>query len=351
MELPKKVNSLILSTNEDRIDENFYYLTEISKNKRVSATAIVNGKGTTVLTNRLEHGLFNKISTKGASGGLRKIIVEKKEQFEKIIKQNAKGKVGMNLSYISFNSAKRYRRIVNGKIIDVSKELGEMRAIKTNTEMKKIKEACRITEEIFGNIELLLHKSRTEKDLAVELDIAARRASEGNAYPTIVAFGKGSALPHYSPGNIKIGKGLLLIDFGVMYDGYCADLTRTFFVGRADEKAKRVYEIVHRAQLEGIKLIKNNARASDIHKAASRIIKKELNQDLIHSFGHGLGIEVHDYPESIGGKSKTILKNKMVITAEPGYYETGWGGIRIEDDVVVGIRKPIIEAPASLTEL
>ncbi len=331
----------ILTTSEDHIDENFYYLTGLSKEKHVSATLLLNGNNKLILTNRLEHGLFKE----------KKIIIEKRAQFENILRKYCHGTVGMNLSYLSVNSHTRFQKILKGsKIVDISKELAKKREIKSAHEIRKIKTACKITSDTFDQIEKILKKARTEKELALELNYAAmKNGAEAIAFPTIIASGVNAALPHHSPTNEKIS-GLLLIDFGVVYDGYCSDMTRTFHIGKADEKAKRVYEIVYRAQTAGISKAKPNAKAKDVHNAAASIIKKELGQELIHSFGHGLGIEVHEDP-LISSNAKTVLKNNMVITTEPGYYDKSWGGVRIEDDMVVGSPKPITKAPAFLMEI
>lgn len=327
---------IILTTSEDHVDENFYYATGISKAKHVTATVIIDGNHRTILTNKLESGLF--------SG--KKIIIESRDQFEKIIRKV--GSAGMNMDYISANSYHRWRKLI--KIKDVSKEFEKRRAIKTQSELKKIKEACKITTDTLDSLDKLIKKARTEKELARELDFAAmRNGAEATAYPTIVASGSNSALPHHSPTNAKIKKGILLIDFGAQYDGYCSDITRTYFVGKADEKTKRVYEIVKRAQLAGIAKARPNVNGKDVHATAAEIIRKALKQEMIHSFGHGLGINVHETP-SVGPKSKDILKRNMVMTAEPGFYQNGWGGVRIEDDLIVGATA-ITKSPKNIPEI
>ena len=341
MNVFEKADAVILTTSEDRVDENFYYLAGISKTKHVSAAVIAKKNGSVVLTNRLEHGTF--------SG--RKIVIENKKQFTGAVRKNSGKTVGMNLDYLSVNSLERYRKILKGrKIIDVSKELGEMRAIKTNAEIRKIKEACRITMDIFDVLDKLLEKARTERDLALEMKYAAvKNGAEDVAYPTIVASGWNAALPHHASGGSKIAKGILLIDFGVIYDGYCSDINRTFSFGRADEKAKRIYKIVYGAQRAGLRKISPGSKADAPHNAANNELKK-LDQQLIHAFGHGLGIQVHDYPGTLSSKSKIILKKNMVFTAEPGYYDNAWGGVRIEDDVIVG-RGAITKSPSEITEI
>ncbi len=318
--------SYIFSTAGDHVDENFYYVTGLSKIRQVSGAVIVTKKGNVVLTNILEHGLF-----KG-----KKIILKERKDTIKAFRKYTGKTVGLNFSSMSANELKLYRKLLKGKkIVDISKDMFEKRSVKTREEIKKIKHACKITTDVLDDIDKLLKKSKTEKDLAMELECAARRnGAEAISFATIVAAGKGSALPHYALHSKKIGKGLLLIDFGVVHDGYCSDITRTFCVGRADQRTQYVYKSVYSAQQAAMKKVKSGAKASDVHNAASRVLKDTLGQELVHSLGHGLGIEVHDC-FGVNQKSKLVLKNNMVMTVEPGYYNKAWGGIRIEDDVVV----------------
>jgi Xaa-Pro aminopeptidase len=342
MDIFKKADTLVLTTSEDRVDENFYYLAGISKTKHVSAAVVAKKTGRLILTNRLEYATF----------GGRKAIIKGKDQFEKTLRKTAGEKIGMNLDYLSANGLARYKKIFRGReIIDVSKELGEMRGIKSNSEIAKIKQACKTTIDVLDDIEKFARNSRTEKELALALDTAAvKSGAECVAYPTIVASGRNAALPHHSSDKTKIGKGILLIDFGAIYDGYCADITRTFFAGKADSKSKQIYNIVYAAQQAGLKKMISGGKASAPHIAAEEIIKKGLKQKIIHSFGHGLGIQVHDYPGSLGPKSSFIMKNNMVFTAEPGYYNKTWGGVRIEDDIAIG-RGSLTRAPNFLKEI
>ena len=144
----------------------------------------------------------------------------------------------------------------------------------------------------------------------------------------------------------------MLIDFGAKYHNYCSDLTRTFFVGRAGEKEKELYSKVFEAQKMAEEKITEGAKASEIFNEINSFLKRECGQELQHGLGHGLGLEVHDFPGGFTSVSKDILKENMVLTVEPGIYKK-FGGIRIEDDILVlkkGCKK-LSNASSELIEL
>ena len=165
-----------------------------------------------------------------------------------------------------------------------------------------------------------------------------RRGSEWHPFPTIVASGPRSALPHARTSERVIAAGdLLLIDFGAQVDGYCSDITRTFIVGRApDEKQRVVYEAVE----EAARRAREGVRAGQTGREADALARRPLTERGFgeafgHSLGHGLGLEVHEAPR-LSPTAEAVLPEWAVVTIEPGVYLPGWGGVRIEDDVVLG---------------
>jgi Xaa-Pro aminopeptidase len=176
----------------------------------------------------------------------------------------------------------------------------------------------------------------TESELAAEIDYRNRKlGAEAPAFDTIVAAGKRSALPHAHPGSAKIGPGTLLIDMGAFRDGYASDMTRMAHVGKATAKYRKMYHAVLEAQLAAIDCVKAGAPTASVDGAARRTLRRhKLDRLFIHSTGHGLGLEIHE-PPRIGKKDPNTLEAGMVITIEPGVYLEGWGGIRIEDTVLV----------------
>ena len=176
-----------------------------------------------------------------------------------------------------------------------------------------------------------------EKDLAAEIDFQMRKlGAEGTAFETIIASGAHSALPHARPRDERIAEGgYLLIDMGACLNGYMSDMTRTFGVGRATRESLRIYKAVLEAQQAAIEAIRPGKRAEQIHAAAVRVLKGHgLDELFIHSTGHGLGLEIHEAPR-LGKGDKTELASGMTITIEPGVYKPGFGGVRIEDTVLV----------------
>jgi Xaa-Pro aminopeptidase len=176
-----------------------------------------------------------------------------------------------------------------------------------------------------------------EADLAAELDYRMRRAgAEAPAFETIVATGERSALPHARPTEARLTAGdLVVVDMGAMQEGYASDMTRMLSVGPPGTKVKRLYRAVLQAQQAAIAAVRPGVPAMHVDRAARRVLKAEkLDKAFVHSTGHGLGLEIHE-PPRLGKKEKLRLEPGMAITIEPGVYLEGFGGIRIEDTVVV----------------
>ena len=238
-----------------------------------------------------------------------------------------------------------YSQLMNKmEIIDISKDISITRAIKDSEELELIKKAGEITTAAMKIAqEKILSSEISEKQLAGLIDMTMRtEGAEDYAFPSIVAFAENSAFPHHVPTDKVIRNGQNgIIDIGAKYEKYCFDSTRTFTKGNNDE-IRKIYEIVLQAQLEAIDMVSEGVKASEIDLTARKIIEKAgYGQYFIHSTGHGVGIEVHEYP-SISQTSDAELKENMVITVEPGIYLKGKFGIRIEDTLIVTKRKPIV---------
>ena len=176
-----------------------------------------------------------------------------------------------------------------------------------------------------------------ETELAAELDYRVRRqGAEGPAFDTIVAGGARTALPHAHPTTAALRSGaLVLVDMGAMLAGYASDMTRMLFLGKPGPQVKRAYDAVLEAQLAAIDAVGAGVEAQAVDRAARRVLARHgLDRTFVHSTGHGLGLEIHE-PPRIGKKEKTLLEKGMAITIEPGVYIEGFGGIRIEDTVIV----------------
>ncbi|MDP3733126.1 MAG: M24 family metallopeptidase, partial [Candidatus Daviesbacteria bacterium] len=178
----------------------------------------------------------------------------------------------------------------------------------------------------------------TEKEIAKELENFIKYKGAVISFPSIVAFGKNSSVPHHQTGDkrLTINDKLILLDFGVKINGYCSDMTRTIFFGKPSGKQRKIYETVLEAQKRAVdfvnKQIKNGKiiKAKEVDQVAREYIKSKGFFDIPHSLGHGIGLEVHEHP-NLSPKSKDILKEGMVFSIEPGIYIQGEGGVRIED--------------------
>lgn len=214
--------------------------------------------------------------------------------------------------------------------------IAKQRMVKDAGEIEKIRQAVHMNSVALDRALKHFRSGMTETDLAAEIDYRSRRAgADGPAFDTIVASGARSALPHARPGQTRIQPGILLIDMGAFADGYASDMTRTFHVGRSSPEFRSIYGAVLQSQLAAIDAVRPGATAGSIDRAARRVLRgRSLDREFVHSTGHGLGLEIHEGPR-LGRNDRTILQPGMAITIEPGVYREGWGGIRIEDTVLV----------------
>jgi Xaa-Pro aminopeptidase len=177
----------------------------------------------------------------------------------------------------------------------------------------------------------------SEADLAAEFEYQMRLlGAQKTAFDTIVAAGTRTALPHAQPTANRLGNNqLLLVDVGASQDGYASDMTRMAFLGKPGAKVKRVYRAVLEAQVAALDAVRPGVHAEQVDRAARRVLRAVgLDKAFVHSTGHGLGLEIHE-PPRIGRRDRTLLAPGMAITVEPGVYLEGFGGVRIEDTVVV----------------
>ncbi|HEY1336102.1 MAG TPA: Xaa-Pro peptidase family protein [Bryobacteraceae bacterium] len=213
----------------------------------------------------------------------------------------------------------------------------ELRMVKSPDEIARIRRSVETNSRAFEQTVARVRPGMKEQDLAAELEYRMRRlGAEKPSFETIVAGGQRSALPHAQPTAASLERGgLVVVDMGALQDGYCSDMTRMLHLGAPSAKAKRTYEAVLEAQLAAIDAVRAGATATQVDRAARSVLKGHgLDRAFVHSTGHGLGLEIHE-PPRIGKRDKTALRAGMAITIEPGVYLEGFGGIRIEDTVVV----------------
>jgi Xaa-Pro aminopeptidase len=213
----------------------------------------------------------------------------------------------------------------------------ELRMVKSPAEIALIRRSVETNSRAFEQAVARIRPGMTEQDLAAELEYRMRRlGAEKPAFETIVAAGVRSALPHAQPTAACFKPcGLVLVDMGAQQDGYCSDMTRMLYLGAPTAKVKRVYRAVLEAQLAAIATVRAGASTAAVDRAARRMLKGYgLDRAFVHSTGHGLGLEIHE-PPRLGKRDKTRLEAGMAITIEPGVYLEGFGGVRIEDTVLV----------------
>ncbi|HUK46092.1 MAG TPA: Xaa-Pro peptidase family protein [Terriglobales bacterium] len=212
-----------------------------------------------------------------------------------------------------------------------------LRMIKDADEIARIRAACQLGVKLFRTITEKLRPGIPESEVAGELELAARKAGvEQMSFPTIIAGGERSALPHGRASNAAVPDlGFVVCDFGVILAGYCSDMTRTVHVGQPSVEAVSSYEAVREAQQAALDAVKPGVSCGEVDHAARKLLyNRKLAKFFAHSTGHGVGLEIHEAPR-IAAAQKEVLQAGMVITIEPGIYLPGKWGIRIEDTVVV----------------
>lgn len=244
------------------------------------------------------------------------------------------------------------KKLGRRRITAVDDGLIKQRAIKDKAEVGAIRQAGAIQQEAFRRVMKKIRSGLTEQQIAAMLEYEMRvLGADGACFATIVAAGANASLPHALPGATKVKRGgIVLIDWGARYHGYCADMTRVVALGRMPAKIKQIYQIVLDAQLAAIDTIKPGQRLRDIDAVARRVIDKAGYGDRFgHGLGHGLGLDIHEAPV-LAARATGVLEPGHVVTVEPGVYLPGVGGVRIEDDVLVTARgrRVLTDLPKSL---
>ena len=240
-----------------------------------------------------------------------------------------------SLSYFFFTAVKS--RLPGRSLVPITEDLACLRMIKDDDEIDALKQAVRISEEAFTDVGPLLAAGTREDTIAVELEYRMKKRGSGVLpFPIIVASGKNGALPHAHAGERKIDPGdLLTVDFGAQYHGYHSDQTITVMIGSDGAKEREVYDVVLGAQRRAIDAVKPGVSVQEVDKAARDYISdRGYGEYFTHGTGHGVGLDIHE-PPRISPLGEEVLDEGMVITVEPGIYIPGWGGVRIEDMVLV----------------
>jgi Xaa-Pro dipeptidase len=326
---------LISNAGEPYIDINFFYVTGITKGifERCSVVLFPDGSGELLIT-----ALEAENATRSPlPQTLFETSIDYQEKLSNILSTSSH--IGINnqaLLYSDYLTLKE--RLPRKTLIDVSNAINIMRMRKENDEIQHIKKACDIAVTTMNQIPDAVSIGMTEDELAAEINyLLLKNGAETSAFEIISSFGEHTAIPHYTHGSRRLKNGdFILCDFGARYKRYNSDITRTFVFGNATLKQKRMHEIVKNAQQKAIESIKPNVIASTVHQITKEVIDaSEFAGSFIHSTGHSLGLLVHDVGVGFHSQSQIPLQSQMVLTVEPGIYLSGYGGIRIEDDICV----------------
>jgi len=246
-------------------------------------------------------------------------------------------KLGFEEEDLTYSSFRVFEKAVDAELVPISGIVEKLRLIKSEAEIKILKEAADIADAAFRHILDFLRPGKTELEVANELEFFMRKAgATSSSFDTIVASGTRSALPHGVASEKVIEKGdIVTMDYGAYYKGYASDITRTVAVGEPDAKLKEIYQIVLEAQLRGMAGFKPGMTGREAD-ALTRdyITEKGYGEYFGHSTGHGIGLEIHEGP-ALSMRSDIVLEPGMVVTCEPGIYIPGLGGVRIEDDTLI----------------
>jgi len=345
--LKQPVDAIVLSNSTDpHIDMSFFYATGLTDGLFEGCTAWLFPDGRCeIVTSALEGDAAKK-------SGLPLHVFRNRDERLSAMKGLARGirRIGINASELTQKAYAELKKLApKARFVDVSDAVMRARLVKDESEVELIRTACGIASRSFEQILPFIAPGRTESEVAAELVYTMQKnGATGPAFRTIVGAGPNSAEPHYTAGPREIRRGdLIVIDFGALYKMYHSDVTRTVVVGGATAEQREMYETVRRAQDAAMEKLRPGVKGKSVDAAARRLIDAtKYKGRFIHGLGHSLGLATHD-GGGLNSVSDIVLKPGMVFTNEPGVYVSGFGGVRIEDDVLVTKGEPEVLSTAS----
>lgn len=325
---------VILNGVEPHLDRTFVYATGVTGGLFEGGAALLWPDGACViLSSRLEADLAE------ASGHPVETYATREERDAAIAAHVGKeALLGMNAKELTHeNFLGLQAACPQSRWMDVSPAIVQARQVKDATEIARIRKACTIAVEAFEELLPALAAGRTEGEIGAELVyLMQSRGASGPSFAPIVASGPNAALPHYATGERVLEEGdFLLMDYGCLYEGYASDVTRTMVLGHAEPRQRRMYDVVLHAQEAALEAMRPGADGKAVHEIAQSLIDAtEFKDRFIHGLGHTIGLAVHD-GAGMRGTESLVLEEGMALTVEPGVYLPGYGGVRIEDDVLV----------------
>jgi len=267
------------------------------------------------------------------------IIKTGQDPFESLaeIGQQAQ-RVGFEGDFVTYlNFGKLKKGLPQAELLSLPDFVSHLRSVKDQAEIETIRQAVKIADDAFSNVLQSIEIGQTEEKIGLDLEYSMRLAgASGGSFDFIVASGVRSALPHGTASAKKTQSGeFLTMDFGAIYHGYCSDITRTVFLGEPEDKHREIYDVVLAAQRAGIAAVKPGRTGKEVDAVARKIIADAGYGDYFgHGLGHSVGLVIHEGP-NLNMREERVLEPGMVITVEPGIYIPDWGGVRIEDIVLV----------------
>ena len=325
--LGEEVDGLLLTSRYSR-----YYGAEFDIAEGV---AIVTGRGCRYFTD----SRYIESAEKGILG-FEVCMVDRNRDYCTLLNQAIADfgvtKLGYEEDYLTMAEYLAYEKKLCAGLVPFSKRINGFRAVKEPWELERMVKAQEITDAAFTEVLTKIRPGMTEKELCAELLYCLyKNGGDGLSFDPIVVSGPNTSLPHGVPGDRKLQEGdFITMDFGVLYQGYCSDMTRTVALGYATEEMKQVYETVLAAQTAGIAATRAGVTGKEIDGAARKVIADAgYGEYFGHGYGHSLGLEIHESPNCNPGGT-TVMAENMVSSAEPGIYLPGKFGVRIEDVVI-----------------
>ncbi|KEO82641.1 M24 family metallopeptidase [Tumebacillus flagellatus] len=248
-------------------------------------------------------------------------------------------RLGFESDFVTYNQHRAFEQAFPGiELVPAAGLVDELRLYKDESELAILRAAAKVADDAFSHILTFLKPGLTERQVALELETFMRKAgADSSSFDIIVASGHRSSLPHGRASDKVLEKGdFVKMDFGAYYQGYCSDLTRTVVLGQPSDKQREIYDTVLQAQLHAVANIRAGMTGKEADSLARDIIAaKGYGDNFGHSLGHGLGMLVHEMPSLSQLRGDMVLQPGMVVTVEPGIYLPEWGGVRIEDDIVI----------------
>lgn len=343
--MSQRIDQLMLSMIEKGLDgllvtdpKHVYYLTGFASDphERFLGLLLERGEEPVLITPALDAEAAH------AASSVQNIVTHSDtDNPYQVLKQQFKGSIGtlgIEKEQLTVARYEELTAVVSAKqYSDIGPLLRSMRVNKSPEEVKRMQHSIHLIEEVLRQGLKSVKAGVTEIEIVAELEYLMKKlGAEGPSFDTMVLSGPKTALPHGAPGDRKIQHGdLLMFDMGVYANGYASDITRTFAVGEISSELKSIYNAVLEANLQGIQAIKPGVTLASVDQAARNAIEKAgYGPYFLHRLGHGLGIDVHEYP-SVHGNNSDLVQSGMIFTVEPGVYVAGLGGVRIEDDIFV----------------